>query len=119
MLQIWDTGMETKISWLQKEANSHSVLVFLVKTAQTALLTSIFTTVQQTGGKHTVCRHLHKSCEVNIPSPNNRCLGLDSRLVFMLITHLQDVSSVARVTPLTPEGFDSFILGPISGLLVT
>lgn len=32
----------------------------------------------------------------------------------IVITHRQDVSSV---TPLAPEGFDSFILGPISGLL--
>ncbi len=114
------TAMDAKISWLQKEAQTTTLsLCFWLKQAQTALLTSTFTTVLQTGGKHTICRHLHKTWEANIPSHNNRCLGLDSRLVFMLITHLQDVSSVARVTPLTPEGFDSFILRPISGLLVT
>lgn len=70
----------------------------------TVPLTSTFTSMLHAGGKHTVCRHLHEK---------KSRLGSESSLLFMLISHLQDVSSVTAV------GFDSFTPRPKSGLLVT
>lgn len=70
----------------------------------TVPLTSTFTSMLHAGGKHTVCRHLHEK---------KSRLGSESSLLFMLISHLQDVSSVTAV------GFDSFTPRPKSGLLVS
>lgn len=69
----------------------------------TVPLTSTFTSMLHAGGKHTLCGHLHEK---------KSRLGSDSSLLFTLISHLQDVSSVTAV------GFDSFTPRPKSGLLV-